>query len=66
MKNKHLGIVIDPELHFKLKFIATYEGRSTNSQILLLIRRYIREFEEENGIDLSKIYEEEQKEQQIH
>ena len=55
MKNKHLGIVIDPELHFKLKFIATYEGRSTNSQILLLIRRYIREFEEENGIDLSKI-----------
>ncbi len=61
MKNKHLGIVIDPELHFKLHFISKYEGRSANSQILFLLRKYIREFEQENGeIDLSPLYNEEQ------
>ena len=26
-KNKHLGIHIDPELHYKLKYLAAYEGR---------------------------------------
>ena len=48
-ENKHLGIEIDPELHFKLHYIAKYEGRSANGQILYLIRRCINEFEKENG-----------------
>lgn len=48
-ENKHLGIEIDPELHFKLHYIAKYEGRSANGQILYLIRRCIKEFEKENG-----------------
>ena len=48
-KNKHLGIEIDPELHQKLHYIAKYEGRSGNGQILYLIRQCIREFEEVNG-----------------
>lgn len=43
--NKHLGIEIDPELHY----IAKYEGRSGNGQILYLIRQCIRDFEEKNG-----------------
>ncbi len=47
--NKHLGIEIDPELHAKLHFIAKYEGRSANGQILFLLRQCIREFEEKNG-----------------
>lgn len=47
--NKHLGIEIDPELHYKLHYIAKYEGRSGNSQILYLIRQYIRGFEKEHG-----------------
>lgn len=47
--NKHLGIEVDPELHHKLHYIAAYEGRSGNSQILYLIRQYIREFEKEHG-----------------
>ena len=47
--NKHLGIEIDPELHFKLHYIAKYEGRSGNGQILHLIRQAIREFEETHG-----------------
>ena len=48
-KNKHLGIEVDPELHGKLHYIAKYEGRSANGQILYLIRRCIMAFEEENG-----------------
>ena len=36
--NKHLGIEVDPELHYKLRYIAKYEGRSANGQILYLIR----------------------------
>ena len=47
--NKHLGIEVDPELHYKLRYIAQYEGRSANGQILYLIRQCIREFEELNG-----------------
>ena len=49
-KNKHLGIEIDPELHFKLKYIAKYEGRSANGQILYLLRQYINSFEEKDGV----------------
>lgn len=57
--NKHLGIEIDPELHFKLHYISKYEGRSANGQILYLIRKCIKEFEESEGeiqlpIDISK------------
>ncbi len=47
--NKHLGIEVDPELHFKLHYISKYEGRSANGQILYLIRRCIQEFEKTNG-----------------
>ncbi len=43
--NKHLGIEIDPVLHYKLHYIAKYEGRSGNGQILYLIRKCIAEFE---------------------
>lgn len=51
--NKHLGLEIDPELHYKLHYIAKYEGRSANGQVLYLIRQCIREFEEKDGkIDL--------------
>ena len=44
-ENKHLGIEIDPELHFKLLYIAKYEGRAANGQILYLIRQCIKKFE---------------------
>ena len=47
--NKHLGIEVEPELHGKLHYISKYEGRSMNGQILYLIRKCIREFEQENG-----------------
>lgn len=48
-QNKYLGIEIDPELHYKLHYISKYEGRSANGQILYLIRKCVREFEERDG-----------------
>ena len=37
--NKHFGLQITPEMHGKLNYIAKYEGRSMNGQVLHLIRR---------------------------
>lgn len=48
-KNKHLGIRVEDELHYKLSYIAEYEGRSINSQVIYLINQCIRNFEKENG-----------------
>ena len=47
--NKHLGIEVDPELHYKLHYISKYYGRSANVEILYLIRQAIKEFEEQEG-----------------
>ena len=47
--NKHLGIEINPSIHRKLKYIARYEGRSLNGQILYLVRKCIQKYEEEHG-----------------
>ncbi|MBO5757446.1 MAG: hypothetical protein J6S28_07095 [Clostridia bacterium] len=33
----------------KISYIADYEGRSVNSQVLVLIRKSIKEFEDLNG-----------------
>ena len=49
-ENKHLGVEIEPDLHYKLHYIAKYEGRSGNGQILHLIRQCIRDFESKQGI----------------
>ena len=46
---KHLGLRIDNELHYKLHYIAKYEGRSGNGQVIYLIRRYIEQFERSHG-----------------
>lgn len=47
--NRHLGLEIDPELHYKLKYIAQYEDRSINGQVLCLIRKCVKEFEAAEG-----------------
>lgn len=46
---KFLSVRIDRELYDKFRYVAEYEGRSMNGQVLLLIRSCVREFEEEYG-----------------
>lgn len=47
--NKHLGIEIEDVIHYKLRYIAKYEGRSISGQIRILILNYITQFEKEHG-----------------
>lgn len=47
--NKHLSIEVNRELHYKLHYIAKYEGRSGNGQIIYVLRKYIENFEAANG-----------------
>ncbi len=44
-----LNIRVNPDLHYKFKYISEYEGRSMSGQILWLLNKCIREFERENG-----------------
>ncbi len=48
-KEKHLGLRINTETHAKFFFIARFEGRTGNAQILYLIQNCIKEFEREYG-----------------
>lgn len=38
-KDKHLGLRIDRELHYKLHYLLRYDGRSANGEVLYLIRQ---------------------------
>ena len=49
MAIKSLSIRIDEEMLHKLHVVADYEGRSANSQILVLIRDTIEAYEEKHG-----------------
>lgn len=49
MGAKSLSVRIDPEMLDKLHVVADYEGRSANSQILILIRDCIESFEGKHG-----------------
>lgn len=49
MAIKNLSIRIEDKTLNKLHVVADYEGRSANSQILILIRDCIKEYEKEFG-----------------
>ena len=49
MAVKNLTIRIDDAMLDKLHVIADYEGRSANSQVLILIRDCIKHYEQEHG-----------------
>ncbi len=49
MAVKSVSIRIEEEMLRKIGFVADYEGRSVNSHILVLIRKNIQKFENENG-----------------
>lgn len=50
MSVKSLSIRIEEEMLDKLHVIADYEGRSANSQILILIRDCIENYENKHGV----------------
>ena len=49
MAVKSVSIRIEEEMLNKIAYIADYEGRSVNSQVLILIRENIKDFEANNG-----------------
>ena len=49
MAEKGFTIRIDSEVLHKLHYVADYEGRSANKQILILIRDCIAKYEKEHG-----------------
>ena len=49
MPVRSLSIRIDEELLHKLHIVADYEGRSANSQILILIRDAVEAYETKHG-----------------
>ena len=49
MAIKSVSIRIEEEMLNKISHIADYEGRSVNSQVLVLIRQHIKSFEDING-----------------
>ncbi len=49
MSVKSLSIRIDDKMLDKLHVVADYEGRSANSQILILIRDSIENYEAKHG-----------------
>ena len=49
MAKKSLTVRIDSEMLDKLHVVADFEVRSTNSQILILIRDFIKKYEAEHG-----------------
>ena len=49
MSVKSVSIRIEEEMLNKIAYIADYEGRSVNSQVLILIRENIKAFEQVNG-----------------
>lgn len=49
MAIKSYSIRIDEELLHKLHIVASYELRSANSEIIILIREAVEKFENEHG-----------------
>ncbi len=55
MSIKSVSIRIEEEMLDKLAYVADYEGRSVNSQVLVLIRSAIKAFEDENGAIIGNV-----------
>ena len=48
-KERHFGLRIDDTLLKKFRYACSYDDRSANSQILVLIKNYVKDFEEKHG-----------------
>ncbi len=48
-KQKHISIRIDEDVLRKFHYIAKYDDRSASGQVMFLINKCIRDFEEKHG-----------------
>jgi len=48
-KQKHISIRIDDETLKKFHYVAKYDDRSASGQIMFLINKSVRDFEEKHG-----------------
>ncbi len=49
-KQKHISICIDADVLEKFHYVAKYDDRSASGQVMYLINRCIRDFEETHGV----------------
>lgn len=47
MKQRSLTVRLDDELLCKIRYVASYEGRSINQQIIQWVRKHIYQFEQQ-------------------
>lgn len=46
---KHFGLRVDSDTLTKFRFASDYEGRSANTQLVILMREFIAKYEEKVG-----------------
>ena len=46
---KHFGLRVDGDTLAKFRYVCSYEGRSANSQLIQLMRKFITDYEQEHG-----------------
>lgn len=51
---KSISFRFEEELLYKLRYIADFEGRTMNGQVIYLVKQAVREFEKEHGTISSK------------
>lgn len=49
MSTVYFNVRIDEQLNDKLMKIASEEGRSKNKQIEYILKKYVKQYEQENG-----------------
>lgn len=48
-REKHFGLRVDAELLAKFRYVCGYTGRSANSQLIQLMRKFVADYEKEHG-----------------
>lgn len=46
---KNFTLRVDAKLLAKFRYISRYSGRSANSQMLVMMRKIVEQFEQQNG-----------------
>ncbi len=48
-ENKHFGLEIESDIHYKLHYISKYYDRSVNAEVIHIIRKAVKKYEDANG-----------------